>query len=126
MRELLAVGAGGALGALARYGLSGLVHRVYGGTFPYGTFVVNLVGCFAIGALAFLVEDRQLFGPSARLFLRVGFLGSLTTFSTFGHETFELLRDEEWSAVLLNVALNVIIGVSAVVAGWAGARWILG
>lgn len=126
MRELLAVGTGGFLGAIARYGLSGLVHRLYGGTFPLGTLVVNVAGCLAIGALAFLVEDRQLLAPSARLFVRVGFLGSLTTFSTFGHETFELLRDGQWAAVAANVALNVVVGVAAVIAGLTGAKWIFG
>jgi CrcB protein len=124
--NLLAVGMGGALGALARYGLSGLAHRLYSGDFPLGTLAVNVLGCVAIGALAWMVEDRQMFGPEARLFVRIGFLGSLTTFSTFGHETFELLRDAEWLPALANVGANVLLGLTGVALGWIGAKALFG
>ena len=124
--KYLAIGVGGFLGALARYGLSGLAHRLYDGAFPLGTLVVNVLGCLVMGALAWLIEDRQLFGPDARLFLRVGFLGSLTTFSTFGHETFELLKDGEWLPALANVAANVLLGVASVIGGWMGAKALFG
>lgn len=125
MREVLAIGAGGFVGALARYGLAGLAHRLYGGAFPLGTLCVNVLGCLAIGALAFAVEDRQLLGPTARLFVRVGFLGSLTTFSAFGHETFELLRGGAWGAAVANALANVLLGLLAVAGGWMAARAVL-
>ena len=80
------VGSGGFIGALARYGLSGLVHRqVPFATFPYGTVAVNLMGCCAIGVIAGLAESRQLFGPEFRTFALIGLLGGFTTFSTFGY-----------------------------------------
>jgi CrcB protein len=122
MIELLCVGCGGFLGAVARYGLSGLVHRLYGGPFPAGTLLVNVLGCVAIGALMTLVEERQGLSPNARLFLLIGVLGSLTTFSTFGHETVALLRDGDTGMALLNILGSVFLGLGAVLAGGALVR----
>ena len=117
MRELCFVGLGGFFGAIARYGLSGLVHRLAGGVFPVGTLAVNTLGCLVIGILAALVEDRQVLSPSMRLFLMIGLLGSFTTFSTFGHETVELLREGSVRAALSNILANVLLGIVAVVVG---------
>ena len=117
MRELCFVGLGGFFGAIARYGLSGLVQRLAGGTFPVGTLAVNTVGCLVIGILAALVEDRPMLSPSMRLFLMMGLLGSFTTFSTFGHETVELLREGSVRAALSNILANVLLGIVAVVVG---------
>lgn len=122
MRELLAVGLGGFLGALARYGLWGASHRLLGHAFPFGTAAVNLVGCVAIGVLMGLFHEQSSLRPETRLFLQVGFLGSLTTFSAFGYETFDLLRDERVAAALASAALNVVGGLLAVAGGWAAAR----
>ena len=115
MVRLLAVGLGGALGAIARYGVSGLVHRWWGGAFPIGTLAVNVIGCLIIGGLMTLIEDRPLLSPEARLFLTIGLLGSFTTFSTVGYETFEMLRDNALARAALNLA--AFIGLLAV---WAG------
>lgn len=113
-----AIGAGGFIGALARYGLSGLVHAWFRQTtFPIGTLAVNLTGCLLIGVLAGLADSRQLFGPEARLFAFIGILGGFTTFSTFGFETFALLRDGEYLRSVANVGLNVILGLALV---WLG------
>ena len=102
------VGSGGFIGALARYGLSGLVHRqVPFATFPYGTMAVNLMGCCAIGVIAGLAESRQLFGPEFRTFALIGLLGGFTTFSTFGYETFAMLRDAEYLRVAANVGVQI-------------------
>lgn len=119
------VGAGGFAGAVLRYGLSGLVHRqVPWTTFPLGTLAVNLVGCLAIGVVAGLAESRQLFGPDARTFALIGLLGGFTTFSTFGYETFAMLRDQEYLRAAANVGIQVIVGLAAVWAGFglAGSR----
>ena len=122
MDKLLIIGAGGFVGAIARYWLSGAVHRMHDGVLPMGTLVVNLLGCLVIGAAMTLLEDRPLMSPNARLFLTIGFLGSFTTFSTFGYETVELLKDGELRWALLNIAGNVVLGLAAVLAGRAAVR----
>jgi CrcB protein len=114
------VGSGGFLGALARYGLGGFVQRqMPGATFPYGTLVVNLVGCLLIGFLAGLTESRQLFTPELRVFGLIGVLGGFTTFSTFGHETFMMVRDGLYLSAVTNVGLQVVLGVTLVWLGYA-------
>ncbi len=116
----LAVGSGGFLGAMARYGLSGLVHRKMPlATFPWGTLGVNLLGCLAIGVLAGLAESRQLFSPEIRIFALIGVLGGFTTFSTFGYETFAMIRDDEYLRAAANVGMHVILGVALVSLGYA-------
>ncbi len=123
MNQYLAVAIGGCLGSIARYWLAGAVQRYSGSeSFPFGTLAVNLLGCLVIGWLIGLVEYRQLFGPNVRLLLTVGMLGGFTTFSTFGYETFALLRDNEYLLALGNVAANVVIGLAAVTAGWLLAK----
>lgn len=114
------VGSGGFLGALARYGLGGLVQRqVPGATFPYGTLVVNLMGCLLIGFFAGLTESRQLFTPELRVFGLIGVLGGFTTFSTFGHETFMMVRDGLYLWAVTNVGVQVVLGVTLVWLGYA-------
>jgi len=112
------VGSGGFLGTLLRFAVSGLVHRqAKGSTFPFGTMLVNLVGCFGSGILMGWVEGRQLFGPELRRFLLIGLLGGFTTFSTFGYETFAMLRDAEYVRAGFNVGVHVLLGVAMV---WLG------
>ena len=119
MSHYLAVGIGGCLGSIARYWLTGVVQRFSASdVFPYGTLAVNVLGCLLLGWVVGLVEYRQLFGPNFRLFLTVGILGGFTTFSTFGYETFALLRDHEYLPAIGNVAGNVVTGVAAVLVGW--------
>lgn len=122
MSQFIAVGIGGCLGAIARYWLAGLVQRYSNGEFPFGTLAVNVLGCLILGYVIGLVEYRQLFGPSVRLFLTVGVLGGFTTFSTFGYETFALLRDSQHWLALANVAANTVTGVVAVMVGWMAAK----
>ncbi|HVS10221.1 MAG TPA: fluoride efflux transporter CrcB [Planctomycetota bacterium] len=122
MTRLLLVVAGGSLGALARYGLSGLAHRLYGGTLPVGTLAVNVLGCLLAGSAMSLIEDRQALSSEARTFLLIGVLGAFTTFSSFGYETLALLRSGENGRALLNVAANVVLGLGAVWIGWGATR----
>jgi fluoride exporter len=117
LERTLVVGAGGFLGASLRYVVGGLVHRWLPATFPYGTFLVNVSGCFLIGVLASLAEERMI-SPLARVFWMVGVLGGYTTFSTFGYETIALLRDGSHAAAWANVLGQVTLGLFAV---WAGA-----
>ncbi len=124
MVKLLVVGLGGFVGAIARYGLAGFVHRYTRASFPFGTLVVNVLGCLVIGALMALVEDRQFLGPNARLFVLIGLLGSFTTFSTFGYETVELLREGSLRLVVSNIVGSVGLGVGAVLLGRAAVKLI--
>ena len=110
MAKWLGLAAGGILGTFARYLLSGAVHRVFGVTFPFGTLVVNLVGCFAIGFLAVLAEEKFLLGPTARVFLMIGFCGAFTTFSSLILETSNLTKDGESLYAFMNIALSVVLG----------------
>lgn len=102
--------AGGILGTVARYVLSGVVYQTFGTGFPYGTLIVNLTGCFLIGFLAALAEEKFLLGPNARLLLMAGFCGAFTTFSTFMLETSNLIKDGETFRAFLNVTVSVVIG----------------
>lgn len=121
MMKVVFIGLGGFVGAVGRYGLSHLVHRHAGHAFPYGTLAVNVAGCFALGGLLFLSEDKAVLTPAVRTVIAMGVLGAFTTFSTFGHETVELMLSGRAVHAAANVALNVTLGLAAV---WL-ARWAL-
>ena len=108
---------GGGIGAVFRYLLSGWVYRVIGTDFPYGTLAVNVIGCFIIGLFLTMAEDRFLISPSFRIFFAVGVLGGFTTFSTFSFETVGLLKDGAVAIGLLNVAVSIVVGLTAT---WVG------
>ena len=122
MQKLLAVGLGGFLGAIARYTVGGFVDSRFNTRFPWGTLTVNLLGCLLIGAILGWVSTREASSRTTELFLVTGILGSLTTFSTFGHDTVELLRQGALGPAAGNVALNVIVGLTAVALGLATTR----
>lgn len=120
MTHLFYVAAGGAIGALARYGvatwLAPASQRV---SLPWGTIAVNLVGCFVIGAVVGMAQARDGLTEGARLFLVIGILGGFTTFSAFGLETLSLIRADAHALVAANLILQVGGGLLAVWAGWA-------
>jgi CrcB protein len=101
---------GGSIGTISRYLLAGFVYSVFGTTFPYGTMAVNLLGCFVIGLLSTMAEEKFLLGSNVRLTLMVGFCGAFTTFSTLILETNNLVRDGEMMRAFMNLFLSVIIG----------------
>jgi len=117
MGTALFVGCGGFLGALSRHALAGLVHRIYPGPFPVGTLVVNVLGCLLIGFLMALLDRGPLVSTEMRSFLTIGLLGSFTTFSTFGYETWGAIRVGDARMAILNVLLNVLVGLAAL---WLG------
>lgn len=121
--QYLVVGAGGFCGAVARVAVSGAVQRwAPAAVFPYGTLAVNVGGCLAIGVLGALAEMHGFLSPRARLFLVLGFLGSFTTFSTFGHETMMLALEARPLAAMANVAAQVVAGLAACWLGYALVR----
>lgn len=101
---------GGATGTIARYLLSNSVYRIFGTSFPYGTLIVNLLGCFLVGLFFSLAENKFLLSSNMRILLMVGFCGAFTTFSTFILETSQLIRDGESMRAFLNVALSCVAG----------------
>jgi CrcB protein len=118
MINILLVGFGGFIGSVSRYLASGYVQQATKSIdFPYGTLAVNVVGCFIIGFLAQLAEERGVFTSQSRLFVFTGFLGGFTTFSSFGNETLNLARDSQMMNALANVGANVLLGLFAV---WLG------
>ena len=116
--KLFIIGLGGFIGAVLRYLISSLAQTASGSiVFPYGTLCVNLTGCFVIGIFSFIVETRGMLSMEARIFLLIGLLGSFTTFSTFGIETFNLLREGRPILAGANAAAHLIIGLLCV---WVG------
>lgn len=113
----LAVALGGALGSLARYALS-LWGASLSGRIPYGTLVANAVGCLAMGAVMHAVIVRASMPEIWRLFLAVGLLGGLTTFSTFSHESVALARQGHTGTALLYVLGSLVVGLAAALLGW--------
>lgn len=122
MQKLLLIGLAGAFGAVARYGLGGLVQRYSGATFPWGTFVVNIMGAFLFGLIWSLVEQRLVISVETRVIILSGFLGAFTTFSSFMFETSSLIGEAQWGLALLNVGGQVVLGLAAMFLGLAAGR----
>jgi len=115
--QILAIAAGGAIGALLRFWVSGGVHSILGRSFPYGTLSVNVFGSLLIGILYVVFNERIEVSPHWRALLLVGVLGAFTTFSTFSMETLELLEKGDIVRAIANVLLNVILCIGA---AWIG------
>jgi CrcB protein len=122
---LLVALAGGA-GSLLRYLLGGWLARVTGGLFPWETFIINVVGSFAIGALAAMVDRGALWSPPVRMALMVGLIGGFTTFSSYALEALRLGQGGQWLGAGLYVALTNAVGLGAVWVGYATARLVGG
>lgn len=114
--------AGAVAGAPLRYFAASQVQGWTNWNFPTGTMFVNVTGCLLIGFIATLAEERDFINREARLLLIAGFLGSYTTFSAFGYETLELLRENHVARAMLNVVVSAALGVLAAWAGMALAR----
>ena len=122
MLLMVAVGIGGALGAIARYGLDRLIeHRVFA-VFPWSTLTINLSGCLLAGASVAALVDRHELPGWVRAGIVVGFLGAYTTFSTFAQETRDLVLEGHSLLAVANAAGSSVLGVAAVTAGVALGR----
>jgi fluoride exporter len=116
------IGVAGFFGAVSRYWLDGWVSRLVGGGFPWGTFAVNMSGCFMIGLLMTVLTERLLPHPTVRIAITVGFLGAYTTFSTFAYESLRQIQDGAIGLAAANVLGSVVIGVTAAWLGVAAGR----
>src|SRR5690242_288036 len=113
---------GGALGAIARYQLAAVIQDRVPVGFPYGTFVVNVTGCFVMGVVTVLLTERLVVHPNWRFLVPIGFVGAYTTFSTFELETFMAVSEHAWVVAAANVIGSVVAGYIALWAGFAVAR----
>ncbi|MBL8100787.1 MAG: fluoride efflux transporter CrcB [Anaerolineales bacterium] len=116
MTNILLVGAGGFIGSVLRY-LIGGYFQGFAKSFPLGTLAVNVIGCFIIGLLAHLGEKYGMFSNESRAFIFIGILGGFTTFSAFGNETINLMRQGFGANAFINIGANVVFGLLAV---WLG------
>lgn len=114
---ILLVGAGGAVGSVARFLSQQMIARYYPSSFPWGTLIVNIVGCFIIGIVYAFGEKGNLLSPEMRLLLATGFCGGFTTFSTFAYENISLMREGELLYTFLYIAASIIVGFLAAYIG---------
>ncbi|EFO80665.1 CrcB protein [Oscillochloris trichoides DG-6] len=117
MLNITAIAIGAALGANLRYVISVWASQRLGASFPYGTLMINLLGCFLIGVILSLANNRLQLSEPMRLFLVTGLLGGFTTFSSFGYETYSLINSGNWLAAIMYASTSMIVGLIAVFVG---------
>jgi CrcB protein len=115
--RILLIALFGAIGTLARYGLQGMVQIKMGSTFPFGTLLINLTGCFFLGLIGQLTLNRVIVPPEWRVAIAIGFFGGYTTFSSFGWETAKMLEAGEWLWASAYIAASVVLGLFLSLAG---------
>lgn len=125
MKNVVLIAVAGAAGTLSRYGLSTLVSSVLGSEFPWGTFIVNMLGCFLFGFIWSLEEHHLALGPQTRAIILTGFMGAFTTFSTFIFENNQLLNTSQWLHLSMNLLMQIIIGLIALSSGIHAARLVM-
>lgn len=115
--QIITVALGGAMGAVSRFLVGNIAGKALGSAWPYGTFIINIVGCFCMGVLMTVIVERQLLPAAWRLFLCVGFLGGFTTFSSFGYETISLINNGKLLEAFAYVGGSVLLGLLAAAIG---------
>lgn len=127
MERLLLIGLGGALGTLARHGVTLWCAQLFGTAFPYGTLAINFIGSFLLGVVMQLSLSSDVLSPTLRLALGTGVLGGFTTYSTFSYDTFKLLQGGAWLAGIANAALTLMGCLLATLLGvLVVQRWVAG
>lgn len=126
MPQFFWIAMAGALGALCRWWISRVGQTLLGAGFAWGTLIANVIGCFLLGFLMHFGLVSYKLSATARTALTVGFLGALTTFSTFSYETVCYIEDGNWTAATVNISANLIIGLAATFSGLALARTLFG
>ena len=117
LKSILIVGLGGFIGTVARFLISRYFQFNIASVFPWGTFIINIVGCLLIGLIYGISEKSELLSPEIRMFMTVGICGGFTTFSTFSNDAFLLVREQEWIRFALYTSLSVFIGLMSVYLG---------
>jgi CrcB protein len=121
---LLAIAAGGGIGAVLRHLLNHVIQTRFGAAFPLGIFIINVLGCLVIGTIAGLIASTRVqIGETGRTFIVVGILGGFTTFSSFGLDTFTLARGGQTGAAAVNAIGQLVLGLAAVWVGFALASY---
>jgi CrcB protein len=120
--KLVLIALAGAIGTLSRFWLQGFVQKLTGEGFPWGTLVVNVLGCFLFGVVWSLAEERLVISGETRLIILTGFMGAFTTFSTFAFETGQQLRESQWLYAAGNVGGQVALGLVFLFLGLAAGR----
>lgn len=116
-KAMLIAGAGGFLGTCGRYLVGKLAHHLFSSPFPYGTFAVNIIGCFVIGLFFGLAEKTNLISSNMNVFLITGFCGGFTTFSSFSDDMYLLMQNKQWGYFSLYLGLSILLGIVLV---WIG------
>jgi CrcB protein len=119
---LFAVAGGGAIGAALRHGLQLATLKIFGPSFPLGTFGANVLGCFAMGLLVSFLAGREPHPPELRAFLAVGLLGGFTTFSAFALDALTLWRERAAAAAIVYILASVSLSLGGLIAGVAAGR----
>ncbi len=120
--KIFLLGIGGFIGSNLRYWITIWFMSHFGTFMPYGTLAVNAIGSFILGFLTLYGTEVVDLDPSIRIFLGIGMMGALTTFSTFSFDTFAMIRESNYQLAFLNIGLNVVIGLCAVWAGFVLAK----
>lgn len=117
LRTILLVGSGGFIGSVMRYLVQYYMEKSLTSTFPWGTFIANIVGSFIIGVVFALAEKGNLMNAEWRIFLAVGICGGFTTFSSFAYNNLTMLNERAWGSLFLNIGGNLFLGILAVYLG---------
>ena len=121
--SFLLIAAGGALGALLRYLISGAIYKLLNASLPWGTLAVNLIGSFAIGFL-WELSERAMFSPQTKMLVFVGLIGAFTTFSTYSLESLYLFRDGKIQLAISNILISNVCGIALVFLGFIVSRYL--